>query len=166
MKNMKEIKRSKKAVSAKVFYWIFVLLILLPLMIFSISKIISGFSYEVTRTKNIENLVLEDRIMNLLAFVDSNTGRVYKGIIFLPNFNESFLDYTLKTKRHFGVKLSLNDMPPIYFNSEIYSIGKPLINTNEYQETNNERYVLVMDEEGNLRPSFFNMSIIHEREYG
>ena len=101
---MKEIKRSKKAVSAKVFYWIFVLLILLPLMIFSISKIISGFSYEVTRTKNIENLVLEDRIMNLLAFVDSNTGRVYKGIIFLPNFNESFLDYTLKTKRHFGVK--------------------------------------------------------------
>ena len=68
---MKKIINSKKAVSGKVAYWFFVLLILLPIMIFSISKVISGFSSQLTKIGNIENALIEDRIFQILC-------RIYK----------------------------------------------------------------------------------------
>ena len=161
---MKKLINSKKAVSAKVFYWLFVLLILLPLIIFAISNVINTFSTQVTKTSNIENILIEDRIFNVLAFTNPNTGRSYPGIIYLPHFNETFINNALKTQRSVGLKLSLAEQQPIYFNQEFYEIAAPLKDTNKYQETKHERYVLIKDKSGNTTPSYLNISIMHYRE--
>ena len=153
-----------KAVSGKVAYWIFVLLILLPIMIFSIAKVMGGFSSQVTKIGDIENKLVEDRIFQILSFTDPNTGRGYPGMIYLPNFDESVLNGSIKTQRQFGLKLSLVDKAPIYFNQEFYEVAKPLKNLNKYQETKTNRYVLIIDGEGNITPSYFEISIMHYRE--
>lgn len=161
---MKQIINSKKAVSGKVAYWLFVLLILIPIMVFSIAKVIDGFSSKVTKTGNLENIIVEDRIFQLLSFTDPNTGRSYPGIIYLPNFNEPFINNSIKTQRSFGLKISLEDKISIYFNQEFYKVAEPLKKLNKYKETKTKRYVLVKDEKGNTTPSYLEISIMHYRE--
>jgi hypothetical protein len=162
---MKRLINSKKAVSAKIFYWLFILSILVPIMVFSLSKVINTYYTQSTKTGNIENILIEDRIMNILAFNDPNTGRLYPGIIYLPNFNETFITHLLKTKRSFGLKLSLEGQQIIYFNQEFYEIALPLKDTNKYEETKKQRYVLIKNKEGDTFPSLMEISIMHYREY-
>ena len=161
---MKRLINSKKAIAAKVVYWLFVLLILLPVILFAIMAIINVKSTNITKTTSLENVIIEDRIMNILAFTDPNTGRTYTGIIYLPNYKETFIKNTLNTQRQFGLKLSLQNKPPIYFNKEFYEIAEPLKNTNKFQETKKIKYILLKDVEGKTTNSFMNISIMHYRE--
>ena len=161
---MNKILKSKKAVSAKVGYWIFILLFLLPLMIFSIFQVINTFSAQVIKTNNLENILIKDRILNAVSFTDPNTGRNYPGTIYLPHFNEFFIKESLKTKRQFGVELTLNNTQPIYFNEDFYEIAYPLSNTNKYREIKENLYVLINDGNGNTVPSHLELSIVHYRE--
>lgn len=161
---MKKLINSKKAISAKVFYWLFILFILIPLMIFAISSVINTSYVSATKISNIENTILEDRILNILAFTDPNTGRSYPGIIYLPNFNESLINKSIKTKRAFGLSLSLNNKEPIYFNQEFYEIAAPLKDTNKFKETKKQRYILIKNKEGDTTPATMEISIMHYRE--
>ena len=136
----------------------------IPIMLFSLSQVISGFSSQATKIGAIENTVIEDRIFKLLAFTDPNTGRSYPGIIYLPNFNEEFINRSIQTQRSVGLKLSLEDKPPLYFNQEFYEIAAPLKDTNKYKETKTKRYVLIKDVKGNTTPSYIKISIMHYRE--
>jgi hypothetical protein len=161
---MKKIIKSKKAVSGKVAYWLFVLLILLPIMIFSLANVINNLSSQATKTGNIKNTLIEDRIFKILSFTEPNTGRNYPGIIYFPNFNQEFIEGYIDTKRSFGFKLSLEGEEPIYFNKEFYEVAEPLKNLNKYQETNTKRYVLLKEKEGETIPSYLEISIMHYRE--
>ena len=161
---MKKILKSKKAVSAKVFYWIFVLIIVIPMMLFSIFQVINTFTSQITKTNNLENLLIEDRILKILSFTDPNTGRSYPGIIYLPHFNEEFINNSLKTKRQFGLKLNIDEKNPVYFNEDFYEIAYPLKDTNKYQETLLQRYVLLRGNDGSITPSYMKISITHYRE--
>tara|TARA_B100001971_G_C18012806_1_gene443278 strand:+ start:163 stop:651 length:489 start_codon:yes stop_codon:yes gene_type:complete len=161
---MKKLMNSKKAISAKVFYWIFVLMILLPVMIFSIIQVINAYSANITKIGNLGNILIEDRVMNILAFTDPNTGRVFHGIIYLPNFNETFINKALKTQRKFGLKLTLEGKQ-IYFNKEFYDVAEPIKDLNKYKETKLTKYVLIKEKSKNAYPSFMNISIMHYREY-
>ena len=51
---MKKLINSKKAISAKVFYWLFILFILIPLMIFAISSVINTSYVSATKISNIQ----------------------------------------------------------------------------------------------------------------
>ena len=155
--------KSKKAVSAKVGYWMLVLLFLLPLMVFSIFQVVNAFSSEVIKTNNLENIIIVDRISRIFSFTDPNTGRDYPETIYVPHFTESFLNDSLKTKRQFGVKLILENFTPIYFNKDFYDLAYPLRETNKYQEIKEIKYVLLIDGGKNASTSFLNMSIVHYR---
>ncbi len=150
---------NKKASISSVYYWIIRVTILLPIMIFALSQIVNLSVSTSVDTYNSEFLVLENQFFSSLAPVDSSTGRKDIGIIDIKNFNQQTLNKHINAGRTFGVKLTLNDKPSIFFNKDFFDLATPLKKTNKYDFLEFKRYVLVK-ENNKLSPSELTFEVL------
>jgi len=153
--------KSKKAITETPWIWLVRIFILLPIIIFALGIVIDTANVELSKTKNIENLLIEDRIMWALSYTDPASGRIIPGIVDNKRFNEEILKQSLKTNKQIGIKLTLQDQPPIYVDQEFYEVAAPLKKTNKYKETFSKRYVLVQP---GLKRSILEISIMNQIE--
>jgi hypothetical protein len=139
----------RRGVSGNVFFWLIVIVILLPLMIFSLNQILSSFSSSASNTHDIENFLVHDRIIHDISAIDPSTGRVLPYVIDQSKFSSDFLAYSLKTSRSFGARFSL-DNQTIFFNEDFFDIAFALRNTNKYDGIYNEDIVILRNSSGDF----------------
>lgn len=153
----------KRGVSFELTMWI-VRLILIALLLYGISTIISIGTQSLLTTHDLDYaLLLERPLYSPQGFIyhDQATGRWFPNVVDLSQFNAATLDAIFSTTKPFAIKYTLGDRT-VYYNQARYEIINPLLWSEKYGNFQRNKTILVYDQ-GKLTPQTLVMHIVFEK---
>ena len=154
---------NKKALGIRWLWWSFRILLFFVMFMFIFIILRSQVISKNIDPGSIEYDVLINRIHKTFAYTSPNTGRIYPSIIDIRKFNSEILNNSFSTAKSLGIKLSLTNTNPIYFNKEFYEFVEPLRGTiSKYKEISYSSPVSILTRENKLTSGKIDIVIMYE----